>query len=88
MSEWGAERPGLRLICHNRIPHSRGLGSSAAAIVAGLAFAWAIARPGRELDRAELTRVSSRLEGTPTMRGPLPGAGRSSPGSTATTCAS
>src|SRR5213593_3359841 len=31
-----AEPVGLELHCHNRIPHSRGLGSSAAAIVAGI----------------------------------------------------
>ncbi|NLZ57535.1 MAG: homoserine kinase, partial [Corynebacterium sp.] len=29
-----AEVPGLRVVCHNNIPHSRGLGSSAAAAVA------------------------------------------------------
>lgn len=69
LAEWGGERPGLRLTCHNRIPHSRGLGSSAAAIVAGLAFAWAIAHPGEPLDRAELTRLSSRLEGHPDNAG-------------------
>lgn len=39
--------PGLRLECDNRIPHSRGLGSSAAAIVAGIAAGYALA--GREL---------------------------------------
>lgn len=32
--------PALRLRCHNVIPHSRGLGSSAAAIVAGVAAAY------------------------------------------------
>lgn len=69
LREWGGERPGLVLRCHNRIPHSRGLGSSASAIVAGLAFAWAIARPTEPLDRSELTRVSSRLEGHPDNAG-------------------
>lgn len=69
LAEWGGERPGLRLRCRNRIPHSRGLGSSASAIVAGLAFAWAISRPGEELDRAELTRVSSAMEGHPDNAG-------------------
>ncbi len=38
----GAEPPGLALKCHNRIPHSRGLGSSAAAIVAGVLLARAL----------------------------------------------
>lgn len=63
LEEWGDGRlPGLRLRSHNTIPHSRGLGSSAAAIVAGLAFAWGIAR-GPRLDLAELARLSSVLEG-------------------------
>ena len=35
----GEQPPGLRLSCRNVIPHSRGLGSSSAAIVAGIALA-------------------------------------------------
>src|SRR5699024_2571642 len=35
----GAPQAGLALHCHNRIPHGRGLGSSAAATVAGLILA-------------------------------------------------
>ena len=35
----GAHPPGLRLSCTNVIPHSRGLGSSSAAIVAGVTLA-------------------------------------------------
>lgn len=63
LEEWGDGRlPGLTLRSHNTIPHSRGLGSSASAIVAGLAFAWGIARGG-ELDRVELGRLASLLEG-------------------------
>lgn len=66
----GASRPaGLRLTCHNTIPHSRGLGSSAAAIVAGLAFAWGIARPGEPLDRAVVTRLATEAEGHPDNAG-------------------
>lgn len=69
LREWGGQRPGMRLRCHNRIPHSRGLGSSASAIVAGLAFAWGISRPDVALDRRELTRVSSLMEGHPDNAG-------------------
>lgn len=69
LEAWGAPRPGMALTCHNRIPHSRGLGSSAAAIVGGLALAWGIAHPDVALDRAELTRISSRLEGHPDNAG-------------------
>jgi len=32
----GASQTGLHLTCRNRIPHGRGLGSSAAAVVAGI----------------------------------------------------
>src|SRR5215831_1151829 len=39
----GAGRPdGLLLRCHNQIPHARGLGSSSAAIVAGIVLARAL----------------------------------------------
>lgn len=70
LEEWGGALPGgLHLRANNTIPHSRGLGSSAAAIVAGLAFAWGITFPGRELDREELTRISSELEGHPDNAG-------------------
>jgi homoserine kinase len=39
---WHAEPPGLQVRCRNAIPHSRGLGSSAAAIVAGVVAARAL----------------------------------------------
>ncbi len=69
LQAWGGNRPGMRLRCLNRIPHSRGLGSSASAIVAGLAFAWEISHPGAELDLPELTQLSSLLEGHPDNAG-------------------
>lgn len=47
----GATVPGFALRCHNVIPHSRGLGSSAAAAVAGVAVGYALA--GIELDGTE-----------------------------------
>lgn len=61
----GAPRQGFKLTCHNTIPHARGLGSSASAIAAGLALAWGLARPDEDLDRAELTRLGTELEGHP-----------------------
>ena len=42
----GGQPPGIGLRCVNRIPHGRGLGSSAAAIVAGMLAARALAEPG------------------------------------------
>jgi homoserine kinase len=44
----GEQPPGLGLRCVNRIPHGRGLGSSAAAIVAGLLAARALAGPAAD----------------------------------------
>lgn len=65
LAELGCTAPGIRLVAHNVIPHSRGLGSSAAAIVAGLALAWGLARPGQALDLDWACRASSRHEGHP-----------------------
>src|SRR5437868_183055 len=48
----GVHPPGLLLRCRNAIPHSRGLGSSAAAAVAGVAAGYALA--GRPLDEDAL----------------------------------
>jgi homoserine kinase len=60
-----AGRPfrGARLRCVNRIPLSRGLGSSAAAWVGGLAAANALL--GEPLDRAALVAAAARAEGHP-----------------------
>jgi homoserine kinase len=61
-----ARPPGVRLTCRNVIPHSRGLGSSSAAIVAGVALARALVRGGQLLlDDATLLRLAADLEGHP-----------------------
>ena len=59
-SELGVRLPGLALDCRNTIPHSRGLGSSAAAVVAGVAAAYGIA--GKPVDDTALT-VAAGFEG-------------------------
>ncbi|MGZ0152222.1 homoserine kinase [Kribbella sp. WER1] len=59
----GASVPGFTLRCENRIPHGRGLGSSSAAIVGGLAAAYALA--GEQLDRERLVVLANELEGHP-----------------------
>jgi homoserine kinase len=51
---------GVELRAHNGIPHSRGLGSSAAAIVAGIAAAYGLAE--RELD-ADALHIAAEFEG-------------------------
>jgi homoserine kinase len=58
--------PGVALECHNAIPHSRGLGSSAAAIVAGVLLARALTAGGTErLTDGEALALASDLEGHP-----------------------
>lgn len=59
--------PGLKVICRNDIPHSRGLGSSAAAVVGGLAVVnGLVTQLGSEpLADAELIQLASEFEGHP-----------------------
>lgn len=52
--------PGVDLRCRNAIPHARGLGSSAAAIVAGIAAGYRLA--GKELDEHAL-QLAAEFEG-------------------------
>jgi homoserine kinase len=62
----GTVVPGLRLECRNVIPHARGLGSSSAAIVAGLALARALVVGGPALmDDAAVLELAADLEGHP-----------------------
>jgi homoserine kinase len=62
----GGQPRGLEVVCANRIPHGRGLGSSAAAIVAGLAAARALVLGGAEtLDDDALLALAAELEGHP-----------------------
>jgi homoserine kinase len=62
----GGQPPGLGLRCLNAIPHGRGLGSSAAAIMTGILAARGLARDGAALlpDDAVLA-LAARLEGHP-----------------------
>jgi homoserine kinase len=62
----GGQPRGLEVVCANRIPHSRGLGSSAAAIVAGLTAARALVLGGADtLDDDALLALAAELEGHP-----------------------
>ena len=67
MGAVGATAPGLTVWCRNDIPHSRGLGSSAAAVVGGLAAVnGLVAQAGSTpLTEAELIQLSSEFEGHP-----------------------
>ncbi len=54
--------PGLALHCRNRLPHGRGLGSSAAAIVSGVLLADALV-PDASLGPAAALELAAELEG-------------------------
>jgi homoserine kinase len=62
----GGRPRGVDLVCANRIPHGRGLGSSSAAIIAGLLLARALVVGGDErLPDAALLELAVTLEGHP-----------------------
>src|SRR6478736_1793648 len=62
----GSQPTGLGLRCVNRIPHGRGLGSSAAAIVAGILAARALAGAGAAaLPDGALLGLATGMEGHP-----------------------
>jgi homoserine kinase len=92
----GGQPRGLEIVCANRIPHGRGLGSSAAAIVAGVVAARELVLGGTErLPDDAMLRLAAQLEGHPdnvaaclaggfTMAWtePTPAAGATEPGTT------
>ncbi len=59
----GDAPPGLRLRCRNAIPHARGLGSSAAAAVAGAVAAVLLAGRDPELERDTVLQIAAGMEG-------------------------
>ncbi|MCW2808752.1 MAG: serine kinase [Marmoricola sp.] len=62
----GVHPSGLRLSCTNRIPHSRGMGSSSAAIVGGIILARGLVEDGpRLLDDGAALLLANRIEGHP-----------------------
>ncbi|RQW83470.1 homoserine kinase, partial [Micromonospora globispora] len=62
----GAQPPGFAVECVNRIPQARGLGSSSAAIVAGVQLARALVADGaRLLDDDAALRLAAEIEGHP-----------------------
>ena len=64
--ELGGRPSGLSVSCVNRIPQARGLGSSSAAIVAGIQLARGLVVDGQKaMDDAAALRLAARLEGHP-----------------------
>jgi homoserine kinase len=62
----GGRPAGLELFCHNNIPQARGLGSSSAAIVAGILAARALVADGAQrLPGPAVLELASEIEGHP-----------------------
>jgi homoserine kinase len=66
----GAPQTGLHLTCRNRIPHGRGLGSSAGAVVAGILAARALVAEPESLDDDVALALATELEGHPDNAAP------------------
>jgi homoserine kinase len=65
LEQLGQPVPGLKLVAHNTIPHGRGVGSSGAAIVAGVMAAKGLLEGIVEVSEEELLRIATDLEGHP-----------------------
>lgn len=62
----GGQPRGLEVVCANRIPHGRGLGSSSAAICAGIMAARAVTIGGEaRLDDTAMLELATEIEGHP-----------------------
>ncbi len=69
-AHYGQPLPGLRLVCHNVIPHSSGLGSSAAAIVAGISAARALLSGIVDITLDDVFALATEYEGHPDNAAP------------------
>lgn len=70
LDEVGAPQTGLRLRCHNQIPHGRGMGSSAAAVVAGILVARMLIGEPEALHNTRAFKIASAFEGHPDNAAP------------------
>lgn len=66
----GASQVGLEIRAVNRIPHGKGLGSSAAAVVAGISAARAMIAEPEALSAAEALKIATVFEGHPDNAAP------------------
>jgi homoserine kinase len=64
-AELGWSPPGLRVVTQNGIPQGRGMGSSAAAVVAGVMGAWALCPDVEAIDLDAVLRLVTEIEGHP-----------------------
>ena len=70
LDDVGAPQVGLHLICHNTIPHGRGMGSSAAAVVAGILAVRMLIGDPDALSNTAAFRIASAFEGHPDNAAP------------------
>ncbi|MDP3949893.1 homoserine kinase [Microbacterium sp.] len=61
----GRVMPGLRITAHNGVPHGRGLGSSGAAVTAGVLAAKGLLEGEVDFSDIDLLRLATELEGHP-----------------------
>ncbi|MCZ2859724.1 homoserine kinase [Blastococcus sp. VKM Ac-2987] len=64
-AELGWTPSGLRVVAENAIPQGRGMGSSAAAVVAGVMGAWALCPDVEAIDLNSVLRLTTEMEGHP-----------------------
>jgi homoserine kinase len=64
-AELGWDPPGLSVVAANTIPQGRGMGSSAAAVVAGIVGAWALCPEVEAIDDDAVLRLATEMEGHP-----------------------
>lgn len=64
-ADCGRPLPGLHIFAENGVPHGRGLGSSGAAVTAGILIAKGLLAGDVELDARALLRLATELEGHP-----------------------
>jgi homoserine kinase len=64
-AELGWTPAGLRIVTRNGIPQGRGMGSSAAAVVAGVLGAWALCPTVDTVDQDAVLRLVTEIEGHP-----------------------
>ncbi|GAB4083753.1 homoserine kinase [Myceligenerans cantabricum] len=66
----GATPTGIHMTCRNVIPHGRGMGSSSAAVVAGIVAGRALLADPRAIDAATVLRLATDFEGHPDNAAP------------------
>lgn len=70
LEEVGAPQVGVEMHCTNHIPHGRGLGSSASAVVCGLLLARGLLDYPEALDDQAVLELATRVEGHPDNAAP------------------